>query len=189
MQEGHAEAAGVLLQHGADECAQNAAGQAPIHLAAFKGRCHVVRLLLQQRRSGAVAAAVDRAGNTALHLAAKGWRSNRAEQLAETVRVLVAAGASCIALAGGQTPAQLADSRGFGEPFAAAVAAGQRDRQAAMVAASDSDDDIGSTQRNVPVDVLAAEFVAQSLSRSRHDGQPAAGACLWSAAVLRRLFF
>jgi ankyrin repeat protein len=94
---GHADAAGALLDAGADPnaAARNAMHVAPIHAAAAAGRADIARMLLER---GADANARQEGGFTALHEAANAGNL-------ELARVLVEHGAAVDAAADdGRTP-------------------------------------------------------------------------------------
>jgi peptidoglycan/LPS O-acetylase OafA/YrhL len=69
---GHAEAARILIENGADLNGPNRDGGRPLHAAAFLGRAEVVELLLEK---GADIAAKDHKGITALETAHVDWNT------------------------------------------------------------------------------------------------------------------
>jgi ankyrin repeat protein len=75
---GHADAAEVLLAHGAKIGAPDVCGWTPLHTAAVRNHINVVKLLLAK---GAEVNAKDRTGQTPLRLALKYRRPDIAELL------------------------------------------------------------------------------------------------------------
>lgn len=65
---GHYEVCRILLESGADSCAQTHGGATPLHRAAYCGHMEIAKLLLDH---GADPAAADDDGKTSLHKAAE----------------------------------------------------------------------------------------------------------------------
>lgn len=82
---------GVLLDAGADPSCRDASGWTPLFVAACRGAAGVVQALLS---AGASVDVVDAQGETPLHAALSCCWEAIEEQVAETVEVLLAAGAN-----------------------------------------------------------------------------------------------
>jgi ankyrin repeat protein len=100
---GHVKAACKLIEHGADETAQDDEGQTPLYLALQEGEVDVARMLIDH---GADATAQNNYGSTPLHLA-----SQRGQ--VDIARMLIDRGADATAQNNyGSTPLHLASQRG-----------------------------------------------------------------------------